>query len=273
MAYGKRKLFKRKSSKSPFRRRSGRKYAKKSIKDRVAKVEKVLRVRKPELKHRHTFAPDVPTATKAIKNYPDPNIPYGAQYGPNDSIWNIAKGTNENERVGGSVSKAWGFAQFQVLVPHGDPTFAPGDPGDSMRKVRVMVVQMRTAQKIYSGAEIFPYTDILATRMFVKEDPEKKELKGYYVMYDKVHTLTSSETNGPFPVGNPTFAQQHVYKQEIKLNITPHWPLQWDDDMSPTQCQNPVFIYFFADHQAVANGAAEVSVRMLFAQHYWRDNS
>lgn len=258
-------MFKSKKSRS---RKFGR-FAKKSIKYRVAKVERVLRVRKPELKHRHTFAPDVPAATKAIKNYPDPNIPYGAQYGPNDSIWNIAKGTDENERVGGSVSKAWGFAWFQLLVPH----ILPGHPGDAIRKIRVMVVQMRTAQKIYSGAEIFPYTDILATRIFVKEDPEKKELKGYYVLYDKVHSLTRSETAGIYSTAGPTSAAQFVYKQDIKLSITPHWPLQWDDDISPTQCQNPVFVYFFADHQALSNPSAEVSARMLFAQMYWRDNS
>jgi len=271
MAYGKKRRFSKKSSRKGSRKHR-RRASNKSVKFRIAKVERVLRVRKPELKHRHTFPPDVPTATKAIKNYPDPNIPYGAQFGPNNSIWNIAKGPDENERIGGSVSKAWGFAWFQLLVPHGDSTFAPGDPGDAIRKIRVMVIQMRTAQKIYSGAEIFPYTDILATRMFVKEDPEKKELKGYHVLYDKVHSLSRAETAGPYQ-GAPTTSAQIVYKQELKVPITPHWPLQWDDDISSTQAQNPVFVYFFADHQAISNANAEVSARMLFAQHYWRDNS
>lgn len=268
-SYGK-KRFSKKSS-----RMGGRKFHRgptgKSVKVRIAKVEKVLRQRKPELKHKFIFPSTLVAATLDVTAYPAPGAGLGAYVGPAEGLWKIPKGTGENQLVGGAMSYANGTIVFRIRPPDPNAGWYPSLPGYQKRSIRAMVIQFRSRENIYAGNVILPYSDIEASYIRSTVDFEKKETKGFKILFDKVIQTTSEELGG---VGVSWSNYSYHPKTEIlKLSIKPHWPLVYDDDAgSPTEPMNPLFVYFFEDSVGLNNGANH-QVVFLQCQHVWRDNS
>jgi len=271
MAYGKKRRFSKKPSRKgsrKFRRRNDGK----SVKVRIAKVERVLRQRKPELKHKFIFPATLIAATLDVTAYPAPGAGLGAYVGPAEGLWKLPKGTGENQLVGGSMSYANGTIIFRIRPPDPNGGWYPSLPGYQKRSIRVQVIQFRARENILPGNAILPYTDIEASYIRSAVDFEKKETKPFKILYDKVIQTTSEELGGT-GVSWSNYSY-HPKTEILKLNIKPHWPLVYDDDAgSPTEPMNPLFVYFYEDSVGIGTAGANHQVVFLQCQHVWRDNS
>jgi len=269
MAYGKKRRFSKKSSRKGSRkfRRSNKS---KSVKVRIAKVERVLRKQKPELKHRWFIAASTGAATKTIDNYPIPSASSGAFFGPNDGIWALAKGTDENQRVGGSLSMSNCLARFRFFNAE---TTATWDAPLISRRVRMVVIQFRTTN-LLSGSQLIPYTDVEGSRLHSMIDPERKESKDFAILHDKVYVVGKNEVMITPSTGLVSTIQRQL-NDYISVSLKPRYPLIWDDDASATLPQNPIYVYFYSDHEGIlhAGTGAAISVRLESLRHMWRDNS
>jgi len=275
MAYGKKRRFSKKSSRKGSRKfRRGR--SNKSVKVRIAKVERVLRQRKPELKHKLIFPPSLAAATKDVTLYPNPTGasggPFGAWFGPADGIFTPSKGTGENQRIGGSIIYASCKIAFRFMPPDPSAVWSPMVPGYDIRKIRMMVVQFKSREDVFAGTRILPYTDVEASYLLSSVDPEHKEQKAFKIIMDRMYTPQYTEIGGVAGAAPNQYALIPK-KETIQFTFKPHWPLIWDDDaVNPDQPINPIYVYFWGDvlHNTLG---ANYSVRFLSAQHYWRDNS
>lgn len=273
MAYGKKRRFSKKSS-----RKGSRKYRRrndgKSVKVRIAKVERVLRKRRPELKHRMSFPPTLVAATKQVDIAPNPVGGSGAFFGPGDGLWVIQQGSAENQRIGGSLSFANATAVFRLRPPEPSGVWCPALTGYAKRYLRCLVVQFRNRESILPGNSIIPYTDVENSFVHSVVDFEKKEQNSFKILSDR-----KIETHKYELGGNTTTltVNQYAYvpvKEFLTVSLKPHWPLIWDDDATnPTQPLNPIYVYFYDDMVGNSYAGAEHTVVFLRVQHVFRDNS
>jgi hypothetical protein len=258
--FGKKKLFRKKSGRRSFK--------KKSIIKRIKRVEKVVRQRRPELKHHY----DSTLYFKGLGAYPDPTVAASCFFGPTPGIWAIGTGLGDNQRVGERVAKAWGHIMLNFVPPNFAGPVDPFAGRLGVRRARIVVIQFRDTAAVVNGLSLIPYVDSVGVAdMDGPYDIDVKNKRIYKILYDRKIVL-SRALPGYDAAGNANGTEFQLKNTFIKVPITPHWPLIWDASVSATQPRNPVFVYVYGDDYS-GNASYQFGVRSRFVQHYWRDNS
>lgn len=266
--YGKRKFFRRGRT---YRKRTYSKKpkgrSKSNLKNRIRKVEALVRVRKPELKYYNVTNT---SSAQVVHNPPAAN--YGL-WTWGQFVLYIAQGTDHQTRLGNSISGQMYFnATFEITPAAFDEYL---NPFSEDRYVRFIAVQQKDFAQIPAYSGLWPYFDnnsdyIDAPRRGM--DPDLKRDGVYAILFNKKiryqtmrHLLTATETANGADVKN----SHRTIMFSFKTKWTPIW-----DSSSASSIRNAVTIFCCPDKYAIASPATRApSVQLIQLQHKWRDNS